>query len=80
MLKTGKPPIDTLRSSFDSQVTSCLCAGARDLDLQRYLPRPLSFPVSLPVSVLHSYSLCFYVCGCFWLRAKSVLACVRVAK
>jgi hypothetical protein len=35
MLKLGQPPIDTLRTVFDSQSTGCLCAGARDLVLQR---------------------------------------------
>jgi hypothetical protein len=51
MLKIGKPPVDTLRTSFDSQVTGCLCAGARDLALQRYPPPRPPFPVSLSASL-----------------------------
>jgi len=37
MLPLGQAPVDTLRTSFDAQVTGCLCAGSRDLTLQRSL-------------------------------------------
>ena len=33
----GRPPVDTLRTVFDAQSTACLCAGSRDLSLQRAL-------------------------------------------
>jgi len=37
ILKLGQPPADTLRSVFDAHATACLCAGARDLVLQKRL-------------------------------------------
>jgi hypothetical protein len=37
MVKLGQPPANSLRTVFDAQATACLCAGSRDLVLQRSL-------------------------------------------
>jgi len=37
LVKLGQAPADSLRAVFDAQATACLCAGSRDLVLQRKL-------------------------------------------
>ena len=38
LVKLGQAPADSLRAVFDAQATACLCAGSRDLVLQRCAP------------------------------------------
>ncbi len=40
MVKLGQPPANSLRAVFDAQASACLCAGSRDLVLQRCSPPP----------------------------------------
>jgi len=37
LVKLGAPPADAVRSVFDVQGSACLCAGARDLAVQKRL-------------------------------------------
>ena len=42
ILKLGQPPADALRAVYDAHATACLCAGGRDLALQKYDLRPVA--------------------------------------
>ena len=60
MVKLGQPPANSLRAVFDAQATACLCAGSRDLVLQRSLsasPSPLS-PLPWPGAGAPSDDVC----------------------